>query len=113
MKNNAFELNFTQANDGQFVVIADFPNSEVIVGGRDKTTFADIEDAVEVKDYFNKHLPKYEAKIYLVQLGMDEYGQTKYDLVKVDNEPLKVNGKVEDDVLVVNGKVENNTLIIE
>lgn len=83
MKTNTknFSVNFNQENDGLYVVIVKCSGDDVVITKKGNYAFDDLNEAIQVKNDLGKDLPELEANVYLIQMAMDEYGQTTTELV--------------------------------
>lgn len=71
-------LNFV--SDGQYVVIADCKDGQVMIGKDGKFGFDDLDYAVAIRD---EHcFEGVEVSVCLVQKGMDEYGVVINEVIK-------------------------------
>ncbi|MBQ1998729.1 MAG: hypothetical protein II220_04510 [Spirochaetales bacterium] len=76
---NAIDL-FESVNNGQFVILADCADGQVIIGKDGKFGFDDFNHAVFIRD--EHRFSSVEVDVYLVQKSMDENGVIKNELIK-------------------------------
>ena len=85
MKEQMNKYLLDNAVDGQFVVIADCSDGQVIICKDGRISF-ELEDAVDIRDD-HRELCKssgIEVNVYMVQHGMDDYGQIINELIKFE-----------------------------
>ena len=73
---------FENVNNGQFVILADCIDGQVLISEDDKFGFDDLDHAVAIRDEHRFSDVDVEVDVYLVQKSMDENGVVKNELIK-------------------------------
>ena len=71
---------FENVNNGQFVILADCIDGQVLISEDDKFGFDDLDHAVFIRD--EHRFGGVEVDVYFVQKGIDEYGAVRNELIK-------------------------------
>ena len=71
---------FENVNNGQFVILADCIDGQVLISEDDKFGFDDLDHAVAIRD--EHRFGGVEVDVYFVQKGIDEYGAVRNELIK-------------------------------
>ena len=84
MKEMRKEMNkylLDNAVDGQFVVITDYENEQNVICKDGRFSF-ELEDAIAIRDdHRDVYKDDAEVNVYMVQHGMDDYGQIINELI--------------------------------
>ena len=72
---------FENVNNGQFVILADCIDGQVLISEDDKFGFDDLDHAVFIRDE-HRFDNSVDVSVYLVQKCMDEYGVVTNELIK-------------------------------